>query len=287
MRVGHDVHMRLSELTRRFGRADGASHVRALAYQSAFVMMSGFIGLVGLASVLEWEHLRTIVQEMALRVSPGSSGRLLQEAIRQGTSGGASAAAVGLGAALVSGTLAMAQVARSADRLHGISDDPPLVSRYARALALALTAGLGLVAGGLVIGAGRSIATGLGLRGTAATMWEVARWPIGLALAGLAIAVIFRVVSPGHPSMRDVATGALTALVMWATFTGLLGLYLSMSSTSRSTYGPLLSVIAMLLWSAATSLALHVGLTVVAERSGAKSPAGLIRLPESQPVSRL
>ena len=279
--------MSFSGVIRRLGRADGTSHVRALAYQSAFVMMSGFIGLVGLASVLEWEQLRTIVQEMALRVSPGSSGRLLQEAIRQGTSGGASAAAVGLGAALVSGTLAMAQVARSADRLHGIPDDPPLVRRYARALALALTAGLGLVAGGLVIGAGRSIATGLGSRGTAATMWEVARWPIGLALAGIAIAVIFRVVSPGRPSMRDVATGALTALVMWATFTVLLGVYLSMSSTSRSTYGPLLSVIAMLLWSAATSLALHVGLSVVAERSGAQLPSGLIRLPESQPASRL
>ena len=279
--------MSFSGVIRRLGRADGTSHVRALAYQSAFVMMSGFIGLVGLASVLEWEQLRTIVQEMAVRVSPGSSGRLLQEAIRQGTSGGASAAAVGLGAALVSGTLAMAQVARSADRLHGISDDPPLVRRYARALTLALTAGLGLVAGGLVIGAGRSIATGLGPRGTAATMWEVARWPIGLALAGLSIAVIFRVVSPGRPSMRDVATGALTALAMWATFTVFLGVYLLMSSTSRSTYGPLLSVIAMLLWSAATSLALHVGLSVVAERSGAELPKGLIRLPESQPVSRL
>lgn len=257
--------MTVAEVSRRFIRADGASHVRALAYQSAFVMMSGFVGLVGIASVLGSEQLRTIVQEMALRVSPGSSGRLLQEAIQQGASGGATAAIVGLGAALVSGTLAMAQLDRSADRLHGISVDPPALSRYGRALALALTAGVALVVSGLMIGGGRSIATGLGWHGSAATTWEVLRWPIGLSLAGLAIAVIFRAVSPGRPSMRDVAAGSLTALVLWATFTALLGVYLSISSTSRSTYGPLLSVIAMLLWAAASSLALHIGLTVVAE----------------------
>lgn len=203
--------MSFSGVIRRLGRADGSSHVRALAYQSAFVLMSGFIGLVGLASLLDLEQLRVIVQEMALRVSPSSSGRFLQEAVQHGASGGGTAATVGLGAALVSGTLAMAQLGRSAERLHAISIDAPPMRRYVRAVVLAL--------GGLVIGAGRSIATGIGWRGSAATMWEVARWPIGLVLAGIAIGVIFRVVSPGHPTTRDVATGTLTALVMWAAFT--------------------------------------------------------------------
>lgn len=266
--------MSFSGVIRRLGRADGSSHVRALAYQSAFVLMSGFIGLVGLASLLDLEQLRVIVQEMALRLSPGASGRLLQEAVQHGASGGGTAATVGLGAALVSGTLAMAQLGRSAERLHAISMDAPPTQRYVRALVLALTAGVVLALGGLVIGAGRSIATGIGWRGSAATMWEVARWPIGLVLAGIAIGVIFRVVSPGHPSTRDVATGMLTTLVMWAAFTALLGVYLSVSATSRSTYGPLLSIIALLLWSAATSLALHLGLTVVAERSGVEMPPG-------------
>ena len=270
--------------TRRLGKADGTSHVRALAYQSAFVMMSGFVGLVGLASLLDWEHLRTIVQEMALRVTPGSSGRLLQEAAREGSGGGATAAVTGLGAALVSGTLAMAQIARSAHRLHDISVDPPAVRRYGRALVLAVTAGLALVAGGVMIGGGRSIATGFGWQGSAATAWEVARWPIGFALAGAAIAVIFRVVSPGRPSAGDLGAGVLTSLVMWALFTALLGAYLAVSADSDNPYGSLLTVIAMLLWSAATSLALHLGLSVVAERGGAAQPNGRIKLPESESV---
>jgi hypothetical protein len=38
---------------KRLRDADGTSHVRALAYQSMFVLLSGFIGLVGLASAFD------------------------------------------------------------------------------------------------------------------------------------------------------------------------------------------------------------------------------------------
>jgi YihY family inner membrane protein len=278
--------MHVSDPIRRFTRSDGTSHARALAYQSAFVMMSGFIGLVGLASILEWQQLRSTVRELATRVSPGASGRLLQEAIQQGSSGGTTATVIGLGAALVAGTLAMAQIERSANRLHGDPSDRPPVRRYGLALVLALTAGLLLVVGGLVIGAGRSIATGAGWSDDAATVWEFVRWPIGLAIAGLGIALLFRGVSPGHPAFRHIAMGTVVALVLWAAFTAGLGLYLSVSSTSSSTYGPLLSVIAMLLWSAATSLALHLGLAVIAERRATSTADEHIELPESPSLHR-
>jgi uncharacterized BrkB/YihY/UPF0761 family membrane protein len=76
----------------------------------------------------------------------------------------------------------------------------------------------------------------------------------------------------------------LTSLAMWVVFTALLGAYLAVSADSDNPYGSLLTVIAMLLWSAATSLALHLGLSVVAERGGAGQPNGRISLPESVSV---
>ncbi|HEU4528145.1 MAG TPA: YihY/virulence factor BrkB family protein [Actinomycetota bacterium] len=262
--------MRIREIAARLRQADGTSHVRALAYQSAFVMMSGFVGLIGLSTVLGLEQLRATVQELSASLLPGEAGRLLQETVQRGANGGATATVVGLGAALTSGTLAMAQLLRSAERLHGIQDDGELLRRYGRALLLALTAGVALVLGGLAIGAGRSIATGLGFEGGAATAWEFARWPIGLALVAAAIALIVRVASPGKPSRRDILAGSSAAVILWVAFTALLGVYLSIGSDSQSAYGPLLSVIALLLWAAATSLALHLGLALVAER---RSPA--------------
>ena len=52
----------IGDVIRRFQNADGTSHTRALGYQGTFAMMSGFIGLIGLASVLGIDTLRATMQ---------------------------------------------------------------------------------------------------------------------------------------------------------------------------------------------------------------------------------
>ena len=269
-----------SRAIRRFIDHDGTSHTRALAYQSAFVLLSGFVGLIGLASVVNWAQLRATVEEQAERLAPGPAAKLLQDAAQHGASGAGTAAFFGIMAALIAGTLAMAQLERSANRLSDIDDDRPGLRRYILSFGLVVSAGALLVVGGLIVGSGRSIAHGAGLEGAAASAWSIARWPLGAAIAGTGIFVLYRVLMPGRPSTRDLVGGALVALVLWVTFTALLGLYLSLSSQSSQTYGPLLAVIALLLWSALTSLALHLGIAVIAERSRSAGDRTL-RLPDS------
>jgi uncharacterized BrkB/YihY/UPF0761 family membrane protein len=55
-------------------------------------------------------------------------------------------------------------------------------------------------------------------------------------------------------------------------FTIGLALWFSVSSSSQ-TYGPLLSVIALLLWAGSTSLALHLGMSLTAELAGGAGAA--------------
>src|SRR3982751_2543719 len=90
------------DAVQRFRGADGMSHARALGYQGTFAMLSGFIGLIGLASVLGAATIRGTIVEMSKTLAPGPSGQLLQEAANRSTGGG-TAAFVGLGAALISG----------------------------------------------------------------------------------------------------------------------------------------------------------------------------------------
>ena len=87
---------------------------------------------------------------------------MLVEAAEQGAQGGAPAAIVGLAAALGSGTLAMAQVERSANRLAGSNKDRPILRRYAVAFILAATVGVLFLLGALILGAGRALPAGLG-----------------------------------------------------------------------------------------------------------------------------
>jgi uncharacterized BrkB/YihY/UPF0761 family membrane protein len=268
---------------KRFRDADGMSHVRALAYQSMFVLLSGFIGLVGLASALDLPRVRGIVEQMVDTISPGPSGQLLREAASQGASGGTTAMVLGLLAALLAGTLAMAQVERSANRLAGRSQDRPFGQRHGVAFVLALSAGVLLAAGGLALAGGRAVSEGLGWEGAALTVWNVARWPLGVAVAAVGIYLLFRTAPRERIGSRAaLAAGTSAAVALWFLFSLALGLFFSLSS--NAVYGPLLSVVALLLWSSLSSLALHLGLAVTVELAIGESPSeDLVRVPESEP----
>jgi uncharacterized BrkB/YihY/UPF0761 family membrane protein len=268
---------------KRFRDADGMSHVRALAYHSMFVLLSGFIGLVGLASAFDLPRVRGIVEQMVDTISPGPSGQLLREAARQGASGGTTAMVLGLLGALLAGTWAMAQVERSANRLAGRSEDRPFGQRHGVAFVLALSAGVLLAAGGLALAGGRAVSEGLGWEGAALTVWNVARWPLGVAVAAVGIYLLFRTAPRARIGSRAaLAAGTAAAVALWFLFSLALGLYFSLSSNAA--YGPLLSVVALLLWSSLSSLALHLGLAVTVELAiGESRSEDLVRVPESEP----
>jgi YihY family inner membrane protein len=257
---------------RRFREGDGASHTRALAFQTMFVLISGFVGFVGLVSVLHLSAIRATVTSLAKRISPGPSAKLLAEAAKQGATSGGTAMVVGLLAALVAVTLAMIQAERSSNRLMGVRDDRPTGARIARGFVLAISAGILLAIGGLVLAGGRSIAVGAGWHGTTGTVWDVVRWPLGMLLGAAGTYLVFRFAPRERPATsRAEVIGAVVAVVLWVVFTALLALYFGMSGSS-STYGPLLAIIALLLWAELASLAFHLGFAVTAELGARSAP---------------
>jgi uncharacterized BrkB/YihY/UPF0761 family membrane protein len=298
--VGAEVRRRgfgrvVGDVFRRFKGADGTSHTRALGYQGTFAILSGFIGLIGLASVLGIDALRSTMVEMSKTLAPGPSGQLLQQAAKQPSGG--SAAFFGLGACLISGALAMAQIERSANRLSGRTNDRPGIRRYVVALVLAFSAGTLAAVGLLALAGGQAIATGFGWEGAASDAWMVLRWIIGIAAAWAGLYLLFRW-APERP-LGDRATrmsGVLVSLVLWVLFTVVLSVWFSVSSSAQ-TYGPLVTVIALLLWAGATSFALHLGMAVAAEladgsparsvSAGASSDRDTtVRVPDVAPESR-
>ena len=244
--------------------ADGTSHVRALAYESILIALSGFIGAVGLASLLDAEWFRGVVVELARTIAPGPAGRVVGEAAQQGADAGGSAAVFGLAVTFLTGTLAMTQVERSANRIAGLAVDRPPLRRYAFAAILAATIGVLLGIGALLLGAGRAIGTGVKWPEETLTVWSVVRWPVGLVIVGVAVFLLFRL-APHRPlgRTRAIMAGTFVAVVLWAAFTALLSWYFSIQTASA--YGPLLSIVALLVWSMLTSLALHLGMATACE----------------------
>ena len=75
----------------------------------------------------------------------------------KGMTGGQLALWLGMLAAIIALTTAMGQIERGANRIYGIERDRPALRKYGRALLMALTAGLLLQLGFLVIIAGDAL----------------------------------------------------------------------------------------------------------------------------------
>jgi len=263
----------------RFRAADGFSHSRALAFQVMLTLLPFVIAVVGLATALQVDQIRELVTRSVDRLAPGPAGQIFTQAIRQGAknaaSGGWTALLLGAAAALTSATFAMGQIERGANRLYGIEQDRPTTEKYLNGFKLACTAGVLTVAAFLMIVAGSDLTDG---SGAPAAIWAVLRWPISIGLVIVAFALLFKAAPRRRqPSWSWLAVGSGMSVLLWFVFTGLLALYLGASSgTFGRTYGPLTGIIAVLLWTFLTSLALYLGLAFAAQleavRAGVPQP---------------
>ena len=253
----------------RFRDADGFSHARALGFQLTLTAIPAVIAAIGLASVLDHPSWKRLLQQVLLGLAPGPAGGLLKDAFRQGANGGSSALWVGLLAAALSGTVAMALVERGANRIYGLDEDRATARRYGLAFLLACSAGILMLLGFVLFIMGRTIAEagqGSGWSEGTVTAWRIARWPLAVVCVVIAFSLLFKVaprrVQP-RVSWLLVASGLSVAL--WVLFTAVLSFYLTLSGTFGQTYGPLSGVLGALLWAYLSSLALFLGFAFAAE----------------------
>jgi YihY family inner membrane protein len=266
----------------RFRAADGFSHSRALAFQVTLALLPAVIATVGLATAVQASRFRQLIVQTVDRLAPGPAGQLITEAVQQGAKsgarGGIAALVLGALAALGSATLAMGQIERGANRLYGVERDRPTTQKYWNAFLLACSAGVLVLLAFVLIVAGADIAKATGLSGVVRALWTLLRWPLSIALAVVAFAVLFREAPRRRqPSWSWLAVGSGVSVLLWFVFTGLLAFYLNASSgTFGRTYGPLTGMIAVLVWAFLTALAVFLGIAFAAQleavRAGVPEP---------------
>jgi len=281
----------------RFRAADGFSHSRALAFQLVLTILPALIAIVGLATALDQDSFRRVVQSTIDTLAPGVVGDILTDALRQGSSSarrasGQTAVFAGFAAALISGTMAMAQVERSANRIYGVERDRPAIRKYSRALVLALSAGVLAFLSVVLLVGGAAIRRSVGWSEGLDTAWAILRWPLGLIFAIASVSLLFEYAPRRRqPEASWLAFGALVAAGLWLAFMGLLAIYLNATDQFGATYGPLAGTIGGLLWCFLTSAALLLGLSAAAQleavRAGVPDPRTRTEANESPATSTL
>jgi len=273
---------------RRFRGADGTSHARSLAFLVTLLLVQAVIALVALASMIHHGGWSDLMTNTLRAVAPGPAGKVLTDAVDQAHQAQTSHATLLVGlviSSLITACALLGQVERGLNRLYGIEQDRTTLAKYGRALVLSLSAGVLVVAAFAAIAGGHVVAASLG-SGTAVSVWNVLRWPVGLLLAIAGIALLFRW-SPfrRQPAWSWLTFGAFVAVALWMLATIALSAFFQNGSSFGKTYGSLAGMVALLLWSFVTSVAVFYGGAVAAQleavRAGAPAPLDVTRVPEA------
>lgn len=266
----------------RFRAADGFSHSRALAFQVTLTLLPALIAVVGLAAALDVELVTRVVRETVMQIAPGAVGDIFTAALKQGTSAareesGEVALTAGAIAAALAGTTAMAQVERGANRIYGTEQDRPFLRKYLTGALLALSAGTLAAMSVAVLVGGSAIRDAVTWGETIDAFWDVLRWPVGIAFAVGAIALLFEYAPRRRqPEASWLAFGAAVAAVLWLCFMAVFVVYVELTGTFGDTYGPIAGTIGVLLWTFGSAVALFLGLAFAAQleavRAGEPGP---------------
>lgn len=287
----------------RFRYGDGFSHARAFGLQLALATVPLVIAGAGLATAIGAESFSEVVARTVVAVTPVSSDELVRQSV-EGTAAPVGPGAdqddpadersdrseivvvLGLLTAYAAATSAFAQLERGANRIYGTERDRPVMRKYVRAAVLTATAGSAMAAGLMLIVAGEPFGEAMEQvyrwGDAAEEVWDVLRWPVGLAALVVAVTALLRFAPRRRqPGLSWLAVGATVTVLAWMAGSGLLALYVAVAGTFGETYGPLTAVMALLLWANVTGVALLAGVALAAQLEAVRAGQDDPRLPDS------
>ncbi|MGY4642306.1 YihY/virulence factor BrkB family protein [Cellulomonas sp. URHB0016] len=247
--------------------AAALTYYAVLAIAPALLAVVSIFGLVG-----DPDQMVDQVVQIANDVGPSDAVDTVQPILDRLT------AAPSAGFGLVLGLLVafwsasgyVAAFSRGMNRVYEVEEGRPFWKLRPALLAvtvvLVLIAVVIVAAAVLSAGVARSVGDAIGLSDAAVTVWDVAKWPVMVALVVLAVAVLYYATpNVRQPKFRWMSVGALVAIVVWVLASLAFGFYVANFSSYDKTYGSLAGVIVFLLWLWITNLALLFGAELDAE----------------------
>ncbi|MGD6747112.1 YihY/virulence factor BrkB family protein [Streptomyces sp. BH106] len=253
----------------------------ALTYYGVLSLFPALLVLVSLLGVIG-ERATTGVLDNLRHLTPGPVRDLLDDAVRQLQDSGGASGAVALVSLLVAVWSASRYVAafiRTANAVYDTEEGRPVWKLTP--LTVALTAALMVLlamssiiivfTGPLAKRAGEALGAG----DAALMTWNIAKWPVLLALVVLMVALLFwRAPNVRGPGFRWLSPGSFLAVLLWLAASGGFAVYVACFGSYNKTYGTLAGAIIFLVWLWLSNLALLLGLEFDAELARERAIGG-------------
>jgi membrane protein len=241
--------------------AAALTYYAVLALFPAAIALISLLGLVGQGA--------TAVDEV-LAILDDLGGTSIVETIREPlidlsrSQSAGLAMVLGLLGALWSASGYVGAFGRAMNRVYEIDEGRPIWKL--RPAMLLLTVVLVLLAAAVLLAlvltgpVAESVGSALGLGSTGVLVWQIAKWPVLLAVVVLIVALLYYA-TPNiqQPKFRWVSVGAVLAILTWVVLSVAFGFYVANFGSYDKTYGALGGVIVFLLWLWLTNLALLFG----------------------------
>lgn len=271
-----------------FDLAAALTYYAVLAVAPALLALVSLLGLVGNAPRMVDQVLGTmeaIVPQEVLSVATP----LVENAAEGGGRAGL-ALILGLVLALWSASGYVGAFGRAMNRVYEIDEGRPVwILRPLMILVTVVTVVVAaLVVASLVLTGpvARAVGETVGLGSAAVDLWDLAKWPVVLALVVVLVAILYQwTPNVRQPRFRWISVGAIVAILGWLLASAAFGLYVGNFGNYDATYGALAAVVVFLLWMWITNLALLFGAELDSElERGRELQAGIeaeetVRLP--------
>jgi membrane protein len=218
------------------------------------------------------------ITDIVTSIGPQSAAQTFADPIRTITSnrsGAGLALVLGLAAALWSASAYVGAFMRASNVIYETPEGRPfwklrpmqMLITLVMVILLAVIAAALLLTGPIVDAAAGPI----GLSDTAVTVWNIAKWPVLIAMFVFMLAILYYA-SPNVKmrGFRWVTPGSIVALVVWLLASAGFAFYVANFGSYNKTYGTLAGLIVLLVWMWITNVAILLGHQLNAERERSK-----------------
>jgi membrane protein len=247
----------------------------ALTYYGLLALFPALIALVSLVGLFaDPESTAQTLTDIVTQIGPESGAETFSGPIESITSNQSAAGimfVVGLLVALWSASGYVGAFMRASNVIYETPEGRPIwklrpLQMLVTLLMVILVAllALALILTGPIVDA---VAEPIGISSTATTVWDIAKWPVMLAIVVTIIAVLYYA-SPNVKlrGFKWVTPGGLVALLVWLVASAGFAFYVANFGSYDKTYGSLGGVVVLLVWLWITNLALLFGHELNAER---------------------
>lgn len=170
---------------------------------------------------------------------------------------------VGILATIWAASSGIGTIVKATNRVYGVRETRPAWKRYAMSVGLTVLGGVLLIGAFIVFIVGQvyglDLANEIGVRGVAASLFALGRWPIVIVFSLAATAVLYWAAPNVNLPFKWITPGAVLFTAGWLVASYLFGLYVAHFGAYNTTYGTLGGVVILLIWFYITGLILLLG----------------------------